>query len=70
MFTTGDIVICKDTSGFSTLEIEVGNEYVVESVLDMCYIRLVGVKQSQKMWRFHKKSNSALTKQIQNLKEK
>lgn len=57
MFEIGDTVVCEDTSGFSVLEVEVGQEYVVEEVLEMCYIKLVGVKQAQKMWRFKLKGN-------------
>ena len=52
MFKEGDVVICTDTSGFSELEVEVGKEYVVESVHNMCYMRLVGMFDMQKMWRF------------------
>lgn len=55
MLEIGDTVVCEDTSGFSVLEVEVGQEYVVESVLEQCYIKLVGVEQLQKMWRFKKK---------------
>lgn len=55
MIEVGDKVICNDTSGFSVLEVEVGQEYLVEEVLEMCYVKLVCVKQTQKMWRFQKK---------------
>ena len=52
MFNIGDVVICTDTSGPSVLEIEKDKEYFVEEVMEMCYMRLEGVKQTQKMWRF------------------
>lgn len=54
MFSIGDLVICKDTSGFSVLEVEVGKTYTVEEVGRMCYIRLQGIKDLQKSWRFEK----------------
>lgn len=52
MFEVGDIVVCKDTSGYSALEVDVGEEYEVIEVLSQCYIRLKGILQTQKMWRF------------------
>lgn len=59
MFNKGDVVICTDTSGPSVLEIEKNREYVVEEVREMCYIKLEGVKQTQKMWRFRLVGNIA-----------
>ena len=52
MFEVGDVIICKDTSGYSVLEVDVGKEYEVSEVLPQCYIRLKGISQTQKMWRF------------------
>lgn len=51
-YESGDIVVCKDTSGPSCLMVEVGKQYVVEKDLEQCYIKLIGVEQIQKMWRF------------------
>ncbi len=52
MLNTGDVVICTDTSGPSILEVERNSEYIVEEVGPMCYIKLQGINQTQKMWRF------------------
>ena len=51
-YESGDIVVCKDISGPSCLVVKVGKQYVIEKVLEQCYIKLVGVEQIQKMWRF------------------
>ena len=59
IFSKGDCIVCMDTSGPSSLEVEVGKEYVVEEVLHQCYMKLLGIKQSQKMWRFKLKGENS-----------
>lgn len=55
MFKVCDVVVCKDTTGPTILLVDVGQEYVIEKILDRCYIKLEGIHQPQKMWRFELK---------------
>lgn len=48
----GDKVKCMDTSGFSVLDVNEGDVYEVEALFPQCFVKLKGIEQKQKQWRF------------------